>query len=416
MSTPYEGGIRPNRLGITREEQEGVTPENPEFLRFSDAPRTFEPVLNAQAEEQLILGSADPLNHPTAVEQHQITVEYDFQRFFVDGTGDPLDPSYDAFMRDANNAIPNSHTVVRRMLQFGISPESTVEGETGTSKDTRQYYVGRGAKANATITGDPSTPLPDLVTLEYEAEKGRLFQIDQPEDEAITVQNDSDEEVVVTLESEGSSKSTDLTVEANTSETTLDSDWDDLDAVALAEPTSGNVYIQNSAGEDLMVLWGANEYNHGEGDIGVPPVGTGGYEGEIGTDFAIIHSGKIESPAGEAFADNINSMEVSVTNNFDTPDRAEGGRRRIVAGTRNTSIEGAVFGETEEYNRAADMLRNLQQPFLWEFRGFGGNVLGTLQIDRSQTVEVSASEEAGQGVKISEMTINGHGVTLNPVI
>jgi len=415
MSIAYEGGIRPNRIEFVREADEGVTPDNPEFLLYSDNVRTLDPTINPQTEAQRGLGSPDPIDFRNAVEAHELTLAYDLQQWVLDSNGNPQDAMYDAVIRDANNAIPNSHTVVRRMEQFGIEPSSSVEGEGGTAKDTRQYYVGRGGKCNATITGDPSNPQPDLIELSYQFEKSRLFQIDQPENEPLTVYNESDEEITIYLENEGSTKFEQLTVAAGANTDTADADWDGLDAVQLESDTSGNVRVENSDGENLAVLYGADEYDHNEGDIGVPVIGDGAHADPIGEGYAVFHSDEVRRPDGTPLAQNVVSTEGMVENSYGTPERSEGARRTIVAEDRVSTVEVTVFGETEHYQNTNQLLRGTEADLVWLYRDTDGRELGTLQWDDTQLTEAGASEETSEGFKEVDLVIEGQGVTIDPV-
>lgn len=413
MATDYESGIRPNRIEFVREAEEAVTPTDPAWLPFSNNVRTNEPTMAAQTEAQRGLGDHDPIDFRNSVEAHQLTIAYDLQQSPVDGSNNPLDASYDALSRTAGNNIPNSHTVVRRMDKYDLEPGNTVEGSGGAAKDTREYYVGKGGKANLTITGDPTTPQPDLFELAYEFEKGRLYQIDQPSNEALTVVNDSSEEITIDIENEGASKSEQVVVAAGSSTTTTESAWEDIDAAELTSTTTGNVRIQDSNGEDLMIIYGGDSYEHGEGDLGVPILGAGSHASSITSGYSVYQSGS-RLRAGNEVADNIVSAEGTIENGYDPRARDEGPRRAIIPGNRTSTLALTVYGEAEHYQHARRMLQSNDANLTWDYVDDAGNDIFTLRWDAAANMEVEGTEETGQGVKEVSVTIEGQGVTINP--
>lgn len=419
MTESLEAGIRPYRLEFVRESTEGVTPDNPSWQYYSDRARTVEPVLNPQAAAQMGLGEVDPENHLTATEQHQFTVSYDLQQWFTDGSGNAQDAAYDAIQRDADNGIPNSHTIVRRIDQSGIAAGNTVNGSN--SKDTRQYYVAKGAKANATIAGDPSNADPDLVTLSYEAEKGRLYQIDQPEDAALEISSSDSSDTNVDVNIEGTdtndtSVTETITTDSTDGTTTVTgtTTFRTIDAIELGSETTGNISVSESGSDQLAIIYGAAAYDHGEGDLGVPTTGTGSHASAIGSAYAIFHNDTVKDGAGNAVADNIVSVEASVSNEFETPARDSGPRRTIVATNRVAELANTVYGETEHYQNTVDSVRSIGDHVDWTYIDTSGSTLGTLRFADAQATEVSATEEAGQGVKETEITLQSQGVVIDP--
>lgn len=424
-----EAGIRPYRLWFARETTDGEAPTDPSWLLYSDRARTVEPVLNPQAAAQMGLGEVDPDAYLTATEQHQFTVAYDLQQWIVDGSGNALDALYDAVQRDSENAIPNSHTIVRRIDQSGISADNTHNGST--AKDTRQFYVAKGAKPNATITGDPSSPDPDLITLEYEAEKGRLYQIDQPESaKQIALQSTDASDTGVTVSIEGtddtdSDVSEDVTLDGSDATTLVDSDtsFKTIAAIELGSETTGDVEVYADddntndtiqQGDQLSVIYGSGSYDHGEGDLGVPTTGSGSEPSAIGSEYAIFHQDTVKDGAGNAIADNIVSTEGSVDNNWATPTRGAGPRRTIVATNRTGELSATVYGELEHLQHTVDALRSVTDHVDWTFVDSAGTTLGTLRWQDAQVTETGATEEAGQGVKEVELTMNSAGLVVDP--
>jgi hypothetical protein len=170
----------------SREDEPGVTPDNPEWELFSD---TLETALvwsaDAQVEAQRGLGDYEIQDHFTGAEDHQVSVDYHLQRFFVDGAGDPLDPAGDALLRDAEGGVRSTHTIVDRADFDGA----------------RTYVVARGGYPNLSeLSGDPGSSLPMVASLEYEAKRVRMFRVEQPAGDTLTVRVVAGGQTVATAE------------------------------------------------------------------------------------------------------------------------------------------------------------------------------------------------------------------------
>lgn len=417
MSKAYEAGIRPNRLEHVRETTEGVFVSNPAWNLFSDNARTLEPTIDPQTEGQRGLGSPDPIDHNAATEVSQLVVAYDLQEksgsgeTFLDGSSNPNDAVTDALQRAADNTLQNTHTVVRRMVQNGLDAGNTVNGST--SYDTRQYFVGVGGKIDqATITGDPNDPQPVLVELTYEFEKGRLYQVDQPDSGTqldVVSSDPGDTTQTLTIEDEGASTTEDVALNGTTTQTTTAS-FDNLDALELDAETAGDVTVSISGGDSLAILRGSDAYGRGEGDLGIPALGTGSHASAIGQAYELVQDTTIERPSGTSVGDIVNSTEISVGNNVggDAMPQLGTPRRALSAGDREAQADVTVAGETEAVNHTDEMLRVTATNLLWTFTG------GSIQLDSAAIIEVAEdTEEASQSKKAIDLTLEGQGVTVS---
>jgi len=407
MSKAYSGGIRKYRLEFVRETTESNAPENPEWLLFSDNVRSFEPDITPGTEGQRGLGDPDFKAHFTGTGSFQLSVEYDLQQWFVDGNSNPLDAAYDALQRDSNNAIPNSHSIVRRMEQDGIEGSNTVNGST--SKDTRQYIVYRGAKpGTVTLTGDPTDAQPIMVTLDYMARKAEVFQVDQPstDTELDVVSNSSnDTSQTLTIEDEGANTTEDVELDGTNSQSTTAS-FDNIDALELDAETEGDVTVSEN-GDDLAVIRGQNSYDFDEGELGVPALGGGSHAGAIGSSYEIVQGDTIDRPSATPLGDEVNTVEVSVENNVGEDATTTGPRPLVVAGERLPEASGTLFGEVEYFDKMVDSLTTTNNTLRWEMDG------GNLELDNAVVVGTSGAEESSQGLKEVDFTIEGQGVTIS---
>jgi hypothetical protein len=398
----YEGGIRPYRLEFVRESTEGQWPDNPDFRLYSDNVRNFDPQITPGTEGQRGLGGVDFNDHFTGTGSFQFTVEYDLQQAIAAGS----DASYDGIRRDSDNTLVNSHGVVRRMEQDSLDPDNTVNGTS--SKDTRQFVVFKGAKIDTiTITGDPTSPQPVMVQLDYIAEKAEVFQFDQPDaNETLTVRSSSAQDTsqkASVAKADGSSENT-VTLNGQT-EVAVGS-YSSYDGFQLDAETSGNVTLAVSGGDDLAVLRGQNAYDYNEGEQGVATLGTGSRGQSIGQDYEIVQGDKIERPDGTVLGDEVNSTEVTIENNVSEDATTSGPRPVVVANERLVSVDSTLFGETEYFDNMIDSLTATKNKFQWTLTHT------IIEVLDSVVTEVGGTEEPTQGIKQVDATIEGEGINL----
>lgn len=423
MSAPsYESGQRPARIEFVRESTLGTTPADPSFEAYSDAVRSFEPAVTPNTAAQDALGDSDSAGSYIGVEESELVITYDLQRWLTDGSGNAVDAAYDAFARDADNRLPNSHTVVRRMEQTGIDASNTVSGNT--SYDTRQYWVGRGGAIDeAVLTGDPSEGGPVQVEATYAFERLRPHQIDQPDSDtllAVKSSSSNDTSQSVTIEDEGASTTETVSLDGTTVVSTS-STFSGIDAVELSAETEGTVTVAINTGTDtsptegdaLTKLKGTGDYDSDDGDLGVPALGSGSHAGSVGSNYELLEDGDtVDLPDGTAIGDNIAAIEVSVSNNINRQGRASSAGPAIAAEKRECEIAATVFGESEEFGHVMDSVTTNPMDFKWTFSD-GPTDTGSLTISNAKVLEVGATEEPHQSVKEVEITAGQQeGVTI----
>lgn len=411
MSVSYEAGIRPHRIEFVRESTQGESPSNPSWENYSDTIRSFDPSIEPGTEGQRGLGDPDPKDHFTGTGTYELTVEYDLQRWFEDNNGNPNDAAGDGLQRDSDNRLPNSHTIVRTMEQSDIESENAVDPSPSVTHDTRQYLVYKGAKVDTvTLTGDPTSPQPIMVALDYVAEKGETHQIDQPASSqtlVVSSSDASDTSQTLTIETSGAGTSEDVSLNGGTAVVTSNS-FDNIDAAELDAETSGNVSIRSSSNDDvLMEIRGMNAYDFDEGDLGVPTTGTGSHAGDVGSSYEIVQGDSIERPNGTELADEINSTEFTVENNVTDDATTTGPRPIVVAEERNTTVDATVFGETEYHDNLIDSLTTTKNTVRWEMDG------GRIEATDAAVMSVDGTEEPEQGIMETDVQFEGEGVSVN---
>lgn len=368
MSTP-ESAIRHQRVEYAREDTAGLVPDAPDFKLYSDNMTDVSWSPTSGVAERRGIGSPDVSGFFKGPEEHEITVTYDLQRFPVDAEGEPLDASGDGILRNANNALPNTHTVVAREENHDVEASETVNGTS--PKDTRIYIVGVGGRvSDVSFSGDPSSEQPIIAELSYQFEKVREYQIDQPDAAtALTVEStDASDEFEVTLEAEDGTRET-LTLSGTTTVTTTET-FGDLDAIDLADDPEGDVTVAEDGGDDLAVIRGVAYYDHGEGDEGVPALGAEGSRGApVETSYETILGDEITRPDGEPVAVEINSVEFTVENDLDMREQINSPRMAISAGNRTVEVSTTVVGPTETVQSADDAFGNVGANVKWALDG-----------------------------------------------
>jgi len=406
MST--EGSIRQQRIEAVREATPGTFPADPSFLAYSDTMTTIDWSPSPGVEERRGLGDPDVDTFHNGPEEHEVTVEYDLQKFLVDGNGDPDDLAGDGVIRDGNNDLPNTHSLLVREENLAVPASETVNGATG--KDTRLFLVGEGGRVESvTLSGDPSSQQPVTVELTYAFEKVREYQIDQPgTDDTIDITNNGTASVDVTIEDEGAAASETNTVGAGATVTTVAS-FTDIDAVALADDVDGDVEIsETTSGDTLAVIRGSDFYGHGEGDEGVPALGAGSHAGMIGNSFETILDDTLERPAGTALAYEYNSVEFVVENDIETREQMGTPRMAMSAGNRTVEVSATVVGPTESVQNAEQALGNQSGTFRWTLNG------GFVEaVDARLTDFSGVSKTEGEAAMSLDNTFTGETVNVS---
>lgn len=409
-----EAGIRPQRLHFIRESEQGVAPTDPEMLLFSNNVTEAEFTIDAQVAAQRGIGSPDPQEHRATVEASTGSIEYHAVRTLVDNSGDANDAAYDAVLRDGNNDLENSHTVIGR-------EEHVNEGVNGTGR--RLYLVGFGAYADAEINGDATGDTGAnyiLTSLEYQFEKLRPYQIDQPEDGGETLEivssDASDTTQSVIIENEDGTTTETVSLNGTTTVTTTES-FSDIDVIYITDgsgnptDTVGDVTVTGtSSGNDLSVLYGSSSYDESEGDEGIPAVGSGSKESSISGDYDLFLGSAFEWPMGTSVAERVQSFSLSVDNGIEPTPDSSSRRQSIDAGDRTATVTPSIYGENETYETFKDHLQSVTNDFEWTTAKQAITLPNaTITDPGSKTIST------GEAVMINDVQFDGTGLTATQV-
>jgi hypothetical protein len=416
MSTKAESGLRKHRPEFVRENVDSdgdpETPTDPEFEKPSDRVYNIDPGFGPGLEADRGLGDIDTDEHEKGPEEHELTIEYALQRWFVDDNGDAHDLAGDGVLRDSDGLLPNTHTFLDREQKGTVAAMSTVEGQVNgksgaTGKSTRIFTVGKGGKiVDVTLTVDPGDQQPARVEVTYQFEKMRRYQVDQPDSETLHVQSTdpNDTSQTLSIEDEGANTTEDISLNGTTAVATT-SNFDDIDVLELDAETDGDIEVYDDAGspgELLAVLDGADSYDGIEGDHGIPALGSGSRASAIGNDYLRTLTDSITRSGSSDYWFEINSKELSIDNGLSTQMRDDSLRMRIQEGTRETEMSVSTYGETQSYTDIRRSLTNDGADIVWTFpdvtTGQGTITLSTAKLTDPGTGPYEAEQ--------SQMTID----------
>ncbi len=411
MSILVEAGLRLTRPEFVREAVYAVTPADPAWELFSDE------VFKAEWEPQKAifakraLGSVDPQKFFTGPEAHTLTMEYYLQRWLLSGV-DPLDPLGDAIVRDADNNIPNSLSIlVRTALKVS-------GGAVGGG--LRIYTMANGCYAGQiTIPGQVASGEPIRPVIIYQANKIRSYEWSQPLAATllgINSTNAADTTQTLTVEDEAATISQGAALNGTTYVSLGPLTYADFEGALLDLETVGDVEISINTGTDvspvkgtvLGILYGSAQYAGTEGDLGVPLLGSGSHGAAYNTPYEQFIDDLVEQPAGTTIAPYIQGVELRINNNLETIPQGGTFRQIIVPGFRTTELQANVFGPSESHEEIMKHLRGVEETIRWTLSG------GTIDfIDAISRDPPSRVLEAGQVTAPLDITFESKGVAVS---
>jgi hypothetical protein len=362
--------------------------------------RSFEMEAGASLGRQDSLGTADAVDHNRGMEEPSLSTGYDLQRFPVDGSNNPQDPSGYGLIRDTYNRLPGSLLWVGRREYPGGNDDAGV----------REYSVVRGAVANSVSpTLDPSSENPILMEIDWQPQKARSYLIHQPSSSTTLdiVSTDDGDTMEVTIESEGGSTTDTVTLTGTTSATSTES-FGDIDAVWLSDNPTGDIEISDGNGTTLMTIEGGLTYSDDDqpvdGDRGVPSLGSGSHASDIGTSFEHFVGDRFERPSGEAVRARVNSANWTVENGIETSAIQTSRLPAVDEGNRAVTIEADIGGEFVSHESMMESLQKVQHNLEHELSG------GTITFNNTvPTDSATRSEEADQAVASMSETLAASG-------
>jgi len=358
MSATMDRGTAPLRLEWIEETTTGDVPENPDFNGFSYNIENlwgWEPDANTAT----LRGAGDPKPQGffNGSETHEASFEYSLAQWFKDGSGNTQDAANDFLDLRDDNAVAATHSVVSRQ-------EYNSGGADGAGR--RHYVVGKGGHpSTVTLPYETEEGTPILVSLEYQFEKIRTYVIDQPSaSTTLDVENKGTTSVDVTVEGEGAGTTETLTVSGGSTVTTT-ATFDDIDAVDLNTDTDGDVVISDGSGTTFLTIQGSDDFAAGEGDLGVPTLGTGSHAADIPEGNEVIFIDDTLDYSGSPIADEIESGELTVDLGIDSNSRVGTASQNIHATEWSAELTASVAGEDVTEQQMTDYLAGVANDIKW---------------------------------------------------
>lgn len=412
MAERYQGGTAPRRIEWIAETEEGVTPADPAWNPMSGNVETsFDGEPDAGTEARRGLGTVDPVGFFNGPETHEFDFVYDLNQWFVDGAGATVDPSNDAIQPAADNSLAATHTVVEREWHAD-------GGADGGGR--RLYVVGKGGHpASVEVPLEVEDGLPVAVTLSYQFEKVRLYDVSQPaaETELVVESTDADDTAQdVTIEDEGAGK-TDTVTLTGTSIQSTSATFTNIDAIELSAETEGDVIVSINdgtstspvKGTELATIAGQNSYEQGEGDLGIPTLGAGSHAAALDpkADAIVFNDDTLTKQSGHGFTE-ITSSSFTVDLGIESNARDGTPRQNIHMVSRTTTLSASLAGEKVSYDLSSEHLQGVESDAIWT-ADEGTVTFQTGRIMSSGSIE-SAAENAKK-IQDAEIECLGIGIT-----
>jgi len=327
-ASALEGGLRNHRIDSIQEHN-GTIPPNENFWPFADVVKRLVWSPDAGMVAVRGVGSVDVVRHETGQETHSLTIAFPLQ-----GTIAAKTPVYDALYRDVDGLMETRTIIDReRHSQGGASGDGTLD----------TYTVAEGAKA-ATIRlpGDPGSAEPIEVEIVYHCEKVRSYQISQPATAGSISVNAgeitaAEGTVTVTIEDAGGTTSEAVSLYNGHLDGTTTAEFDAISSVELSDDVTGTVTIVDVGDATLMTIYGKDQYNGVEGDLGVPGLNGSTRNATWGMDYEKFLGDSFIYDSGSLALD-INSVELSVDNNLASTPRHNTLKKRITEGNRTVQV------------------------------------------------------------------------------
>lgn len=401
-----ESGIRDMRVHFLRETTTGVAPSNPAWLRYSDSIMSLGATPQSNPWAQRPIGTVDPATFLFGPEDHELNIGYHLQKWFcASGAQTPNDASLDGIYRTSDLSIANTHCFqARQKLATG-----------GTlSAGRRIYTIGLGGYVNrVSIKGDPNTGEPLLVNLNYRFEKIRSYEIAQPVSAAaVTVESTSalDTTQTVRIENDGASTTASLALNGTTPVSSGATTFATIDSISLNNQCTGDIVIKKlSTGEEICRILGKTSLGGYEGDLGVPPLGSGSFQTAIGTAYQAI-IGSTLTRGGSALEGNatVRTFEMTFENSLEMNPRLDSRRKRISEGNRVMKAIASIFSETGSHSTIVEHLKITQSSIVWTLLG------GTVQLTNAVLTGLGGrAYESGRATMQRNNTFEGLAVAIS---
>lgn len=422
---PPESGLLDHRCVFAREDplNRGQPPTNGTYRLFSDRMQSiFNLSPEANIEAMRAVGHADARSFWPGPEEHEASFEYYLQRWFVDASGNPLDAMYDGLIRDEDNRLPHTHTVVDRETNH-------TGGNFGNG--TYKYTVGLGGKIDVVSTeGNADDSLPMVWEVEYVFEKVRSYvvhRLDAPSTLLVASDNANDTGQV-TIENEDRTIQETFSLNGTTDVLTTNA-FDSVDSIWINTDQMGDVTVYKNVGDattpargdPVAYIPGRETHNMIEGDQGIPPVGSGSIENQIEADPAAgsfehflaarVSRAPTRTVGGLEFGPRLHSVSLEVANNVDSEALAHTRRQALDEGAREVTVGAEIAGPFASHETLTDYMTTSGGDVNVELQG------GTLRFPQATVTDPGErGAEAEEASSTVDMELESRATATDPAI
>lgn len=410
------------------------TPTDPAWRLYSSVVSTTEPESSKEDRGRRGLGDVDYIDKNQAQETHELTVEYDLERFPVDGSGNNIDPVADAAGRNVDGELEATHSFMQVVQRGQLIARNTVHEKWFARSDvsasdhpsgsdpgaerraTTEVAYARGGHPEEVAVGVNADDNA-LVTVEYpyQFQKMRMYQFDDPADVGYlhVVSTDAgDTNLSVTIENDDASTTEDVTTDGTDATTAVatTSTFDDIGRVWVDGEHTGSILIYDDDGSGsgtagspaqlCGVIKGSELYDGIEDDRGVPPLGSGSLDDGTSLDGKQYAIGAEVYWEGRALADYHQGTSLTISNDIGEEAATDMGLQMArQAGTREITAETTAFGETASHDHVGDFFEGLEGEY--EIRLTDGDIT----LPRAFISEGgNAAREEGEAFLLPEVT------------
>ncbi len=403
---PNEAGIGALRVNFVRETTPGVTPDDPDWLRYSDELNTVGNwVPNTNIAIRTAIGTPDVVGFSIGAEDHELDISYSLQRWLTTATEVPLDAIADGFLRDSDGYIISTHSFLAR--QTLPAPEGT------DSAGVRIFTYGFGGKFDtASLTGDPSNSEPVMAEGSYRFLKVRSYEVSQPTATGTltVVSTDAgDTSQTLTIENEGAGATEAIALNGTTPVIGAVS-FADIDSFRLDLETLGDVIVTFTAtGQEAFRIMGSVSQQDIEGDLGMALLGSGSFESALGTPFEHVLGDTVVRSSQFPLDTNLMTLQVSIGNNIQSDPVVTQKAKVLSEGLREVTANVTVFSATGSHAATIEHLKALTADLIWTMTG------GAITLDNSVlTTPGARTYEKGEATMRRDNVFTGQGISISP--
>jgi len=363
-----------------------VTPDNPSWRLYSTVVRNTEPSPEKEFGHRTGIGRLVPFDKNQAQESHEMTVEYELERAFVDGNGDPIDPFADAAVLTDDNAIGVTHSFYQRVIQGMVQPRNTVHAKwfarddvdasdhpTGAvpeadSRPRRKVIYGRGGiPEEPTLGVNADDDSLAIVEYGYQYRKMRAYETNDPNGSSplhVMSDDQADTGAPVTIENEDASTAETVSLDGAdaTTPVTTTTGFGEVERINVPDEHDGAILVfdddgAGNADQLIGVVKGANRYDGIEADHGPAALGSGSFDTGETLERKQYALGAELYWCGEPVADYHQGTSVELSFDLgDEPATNTGFGIPRQAGALEVSAEVTAFGETASHDSYNDFL------------------------------------------------------------